>query len=135
LISNFRRVLDLVHFLLGKKGKGKGRFSGFIRHCGFVKHIVPSPLGLPSYTARGVVYQSDTQRTLLAEEGTNVIWPAISELTKRAGFFNIPQSWDMGQILLLPLRRKACCGFFQPEKSDGFGRERSRDLEYQRPAC
>jgi hypothetical protein len=36
----------------------------------------------------------------------------------------MPQSWDMGQIILLPLRRKACCGFFQPEKSDGFaGRE------------
>jgi hypothetical protein len=25
------------------------------------------------------------------------------------------QSWDMGQIILLPLRRKACCGFFQQE--------------------
>jgi hypothetical protein len=24
----------------------------------------------------------------------------------------MPQSWDMGQIILLPLRRKACCGFF-----------------------
>jgi hypothetical protein len=28
--------------------------------------------------------------------------------------------------------RTACCGFFQ---SDGFGRERTRDLGYQRPAC
>jgi hypothetical protein len=25
--------------------------------------------------------------------------------------------------------------FFQQEKSDGFGRERTRDLGYQRPAC
>jgi hypothetical protein len=41
----------------------------------------------------------------------------------------------MGQIILLPLRRKACCGFFQSEKSDGFGREQTRDLGYQRPAC
>jgi hypothetical protein len=24
----------------------------------------------------------------------------------------MPQSWDMGQIILLPLRRKACWGFF-----------------------
>jgi hypothetical protein len=31
--------------------------------------------------------------------------------------------------------RTACCGFFQQEKSDGFGRERIRDLGYQRPAC
>jgi hypothetical protein len=117
------------------KGKGKGRVSGFIRHCGFVKPIVPSPLGLPSFTTRGAVYQSDTQRTLLAEEGTNGIWPAISEFTKRAGLFCMPQSWDMGQIILLPLRRKACSGFFQQKKSDGFGSERTRDLGYQRPAC
>jgi hypothetical protein len=27
-------------------------------------------------------------------------------------------------------RRTACCGFFQQEKSDGFGRERTRDLGY-----
>jgi hypothetical protein len=39
-------------------------------------------------------------------------------------FFYMPQK----------LGRKACCGFFQQEKSDGFGRERTRDLEYQRPA-
>jgi hypothetical protein len=44
---------------------------------------------------------------------------------RRAGFFFMPQSWDMGQIILLPLRRNACCGFFQPEKSDGFGLERT----------
>jgi hypothetical protein len=25
--------------------------------------------------------------------------------------------------------------FFQPEKSDGFGRERTRDLGYRKPAC
>jgi hypothetical protein len=57
----------------------KGRFLGFIRHCGFVKPIVPSPLGLPSFTTRGAMYQSETQRTLLAEEGTNGIWPEISQ--------------------------------------------------------
>jgi hypothetical protein len=55
--------------------------------------------------------------------------------SKIAGFFYMSQSWDMGQIILLPLRRKACCGFLQQEKSDGFGRERTRDLGYQRPAC
>jgi hypothetical protein len=40
------------------------------------------------------VYQPDTQRTLLAKEGTNGIWPAISQFSKRAGFFYMPQSWD-----------------------------------------
>jgi hypothetical protein len=54
-------------------------------------------------------------------------------IPERARFFYMPQSWDMGQIILLPLRRKACMRFFQPEKSDGFGRERTRDLGYQRP--
>jgi hypothetical protein len=28
----------------------------------------------------------------------------------------------MGPTALLPFRRKACCGFFGPEKSNGFGR-------------
>jgi hypothetical protein len=36
----------------------------------------------------------------------------------------MPQSWDMGQILSLPLRRKACGGFFRcpknPTTSAGF---------------
>jgi hypothetical protein len=31
-------------------------------------------------------------------------------------------------------RKTACCGFFHYEKSDGFGRERTRDLGFQRPA-
>jgi hypothetical protein len=71
-----------------------------------------------------------------ASEGRNYeIWPAFSQFPKRVGFFFMPQSWDMGQIILLPVRRKACCGFFQSGKSDGFGRERTRDLGYQRPAC
>jgi hypothetical protein len=30
--------------------------------------------------------------------------------------------------------RTACCGFFHYEKSDGFSRERTRDLGFQRPA-
>jgi hypothetical protein len=39
----------------------------------------------------------------------------------------------MKQTALLPLRKKICCGFFSPEKSDGFGRVRTRYLGYQRP--
>jgi hypothetical protein len=62
------------------------------------------------------VYQSDTQRTLLAEEGTNVIWPVISEFTKRTGFFNMPQSWDMGQILSLPPPKEGMLWIFPAGK-------------------
>jgi hypothetical protein len=36
------------------------------------------------------------------------------------------QICDMGQTALLSLRRKACWGFFSPEKSDGFGQVRTR---------
>jgi hypothetical protein len=32
-----------------------------------------------------------------------------------AGFFNMSQSCDMEQTALLPLRRKARCGFFRPK--------------------
>jgi hypothetical protein len=43
----------------------------------------------------------------------------------------MPQSWDMGQIILLPLRRKI---FSHRKKSNGFGRDRTRELGNQRPA-
>ena len=33
------------------------------------------------------------------------------------GIFYMPQIYDMGPAALLPLRRKACWGFFRPEKS------------------
>jgi hypothetical protein len=128
------RTLCLFHLHRWVKVKVKAAFRGLFGTAALCKPIVPSPLGT-SFTTRGAVYQPDTQRTLLAKEGTIGIWPAISQFSKGAGFFYKPQSWDMGQIILLPLRRKACCGFFQPEKSDGFGRERTRDLGYQRPAC
>ena len=49
-----------------------------------------------------------------------------------SGFFYMPQICDMGQTALLPLRRKACWGFFRPEKSNGFGRVWTRELGYQR---
>ena len=49
---------------------------------------------------------------------------ANSNLRKSAKIFYMPQSWDMGQILLLPLRRKAYWGFSghlkNPTASAGF---------------
>jgi hypothetical protein len=33
------------------------------------------------------------------------------------------------------LLKEGMLRFFRPKKSDGFGRERTRDLGYQRPAC
>ena len=48
------------------------------------------------------------------------------------GLFSMPQICDIRQMVLLPFRRKACWGFFRPEKSDGFGRVWTPDLGYQR---
>jgi hypothetical protein len=41
-------------------------------------------------------------------------------------------TWDR-RLYFLSEGRHA--GIFSPEKSDGFGRDRTRDLGYQRPAC
>ena len=42
--------------------------------------------------------------------------------------------WILPENARLPFQRKACWGFFRPEKSDGFGRVWTRELGYQRPA-
>jgi hypothetical protein len=47
----------------------------------------------------------------------------------------MPQSWDMGRIIWLPLRRKACWGFLYTEESNVFGRVWTRELGNHRPAC
>ena len=66
-------------------------------------------------------------------------WPVISTEScdihaYTFGFFYMPQICDMVQTALLPFRRKACYGFFHPEKSEGFDRVWTRELGYQRPA-
>jgi hypothetical protein len=38
-------------------------------------------------------------------------------LPRHLGIFHMPQIYDMGPTALLPLQRKACWGFFCPEKS------------------
>jgi hypothetical protein len=39
----------------------------------------------------------------------------MTPFLRHLGIFKMPQSCDMGQTALLPLRRKACCGFFRPK--------------------
>jgi hypothetical protein len=46
----------------------------------------------------------------------------------------MPKICDMGKWLYF-LLKEAMLRIFSPEKSDGFGRERTRDLRYQRQAC
>jgi hypothetical protein len=53
-------------------------------------------------------------------------WPvkfSQSDFHIITGFFNMPQICDTGQTAFLPLRRKACRGFFRPKNptaSTGF---------------
>jgi hypothetical protein len=46
--------------------------------------------------------------SLLAKEGTTWNFASNFAVSERARFFYMPQSWDMGQIILLPHGRKAC---------------------------
>jgi hypothetical protein len=60
-------------------------------------------------------------------------WPFWQFLTFLTFYLYEWLTWD--RLFYFPFRRKACCEYSHLEKSDGFGRERPRDLGYQRPAC
>jgi hypothetical protein len=49
---------------------------------------------------------------------------------RELGSFSCPKAGTWERLFYFPSEEKTFCGFFQPEKSDGFGRERTRDLEY-----
>ena len=60
---------------------------------------------------------SSERRNYLGEK-----WPVISTEScdfhaYTFGFFYMPKICDVGQTALLPFRRKACWGFFRPEKN------------------
>jgi hypothetical protein len=116
--------------------KLKATLSGLFDTEDHWRLIVSLPLyEVPSFISRGAAHQQAW--VLSASEGRNYVYLNLASkyvMHKRTRFFYMPQSCDMGHVLL-PLWRKACWGFFQPKKSDGFGRERTRDLGYQRPAC
>jgi hypothetical protein len=114
----------------------KAALSGLFDTEDHWRLIVFLPLNeVPSFISRGAAHQEAW--ALSASEGRYYVYLNLAikfVIHTRTRFFYMPQSWDMGHVLL-PLRTKACWGFFQPKKSDGFGRERTRDLGYQRPAC
>ena len=82
------------------------------------------PIKFPSFITRGATHHRH-ERPLLAKEGTIRGGFASTFLIHGVNrFFYMPQSWDMGEILSLPFRRKACGEFFRfPEKiSNDFSR-------------
>jgi hypothetical protein len=93
--------MALAHCILGK-------FLGVGCHC------FPPPLGVPTFCARCLHVQR-RERPLAAEGGTlrgREIFRLESDFHLILEIFYMPQICDMGQTALLPLRRKACWGFF-----------------------
>ena len=98
----------LAHRILGK-------FLGVVCHC------FPPPLDFPTFTTRCLYVHND------ARDPSSERWNCGREIVRQfclnsyfhlnLGLFNMPQIYDMGPTALLPLRRKACWGFFRPEKS------------------
>ena len=114
------------HFASGfrHKGKGKGRFLELFQHWVHLAYCIlaPNKFPHPSPEAPRIIQMCETSTS----EGGNYyqILLANSNLRKSARIFYMPQSWDMGQIFLLPLRRKTYWGFSghpkNPTASAGF---------------
>ena len=102
-------------------------------------HCFSPPLDVPTFASRCLHVQA-TWETSISERrnyGREMacqfcLWFRLPR--KPRVLWHAAQICDMGDGFTSP-PRKACCGFFSPEKSDGFGRDRTRDLGYQRPAC
>ena len=85
--------------------------------------LSPTPLLLdvPTSAARCLHARNDardpsSERWNFVGENYLVILPKW-RLPRHLGIFYMPQIYDMGPTVLLPLRRKACWVFFRPEKS------------------
>ena len=115
---------SLEFVLVVSKGKGKGRFLELFQHWDHLAYCILAPNKFPhsSPEAPRIIQMRETSTS----EGGNYyqILLANSNLRKSARNFYMPQSWDMGQILLLPLRRKEYWGFSghpkNPTASAGF---------------
>ena len=94
-------------WLFSLRVKGKGRFLELF-HLAYCI-LAPNKFPHSSPEAPRIMQMRETSTS----EGGNYyqILLANSNLRKSARIFYMPQSWDMGQILSLPLRRKAYWGF------------------------
>ena len=77
-----------------------------------IRPIVFLPQQVPAFISRGATHHTD-ERDLYQRrrELLPMKFASKSVIHERTRFFYMPQSWDMGHILLLPLRRKAYWGF------------------------
>jgi hypothetical protein len=101
------------YFSLGRAGRNPAyRTSAFEAVCTLTP-IFSSPVHLQKRsTPDGLRDLYKRKEELWARNGRSNL-ARQSDFHVITGFFNMPQSCDMGQTALLPLRRKACCGFFR----------------------
>ena len=98
---------------------------GPFRHCSLVGRLYPCPQFFSPHSSPEALRTTQARETS-ASEGGNYTRNFASTFVIYGGtrFFYMPQRWDMGQILSLPLRRKACGGFSRcpknPTTSAGF---------------
>jgi hypothetical protein len=100
-------------YILGVKVKVKAALSGPFDTDAYWHIVSLTPDWVHSFISRGAAYQA----------GMSALCQRMSELYRnlasksvifwRIRLFYMPQNWDMGQIILLPLRRKASRGFYQ----------------------
>ena len=94
-------------FLPVHKGKGKGRFMGPFNTAA-VRPIVFLPQQVPAFISRGATHHEDARDLYQRwRELLPMNFVSKSVIHESTGFFYMLQSWDIGQIPLLPLRRKA----------------------------
>jgi hypothetical protein len=65
------------------------------------------PQQVPAFICRGATHHTDARDLYQRRRELLPILLADPEFTKYTRVFYMPQSWDMGYIVLLPLRRKA----------------------------
>ena len=116
--------------------KGTGMALAHCILCSFLGvgcHCFPPPLDVPAFASRCLHVQA-TWETSISERRNYrremacqfCLWFRLPR--KPRVLWHAAQICDMGDGFTSP-PRKACCGFFR------FGRDRTRDLGYQRPAC
>ena len=85
--------------------------------CGLL-YIPVAFLTVPALAARCLPLPQPTVVPLATKGGTmGQKWWPNGAWDMHPGFFYIPKICDMGPIILLPLRRKACWGFLSPLKN------------------
>ena len=96
-----------------------------VAHCilgkflGVVCHYFPPPLDVPTFAARCLYVRKDARDPSSERRnwGREIVWYFClnSDFHVNLGISYMPQICDMGPTALLPLRRKACWGFFRPK--------------------